>query len=98
MSEDFSGSRSLMNPATKKHLTSPRAKDSLDLPGFKFPSEDETDADANKRGLFWLLLHIVTRVALEIAQYAAFCFTSGLSYWTFCLTVRALPNTIWCGR
>ena len=72
-----------MNPATKKHPTSPLAKDNLHLPGFKFPSKDETDADANKRGLFWLLLHIVARVALEIAQYAAFCFAAGLSHWTF---------------
>ena len=87
-----------MNPATKKHLTSPRAKDRHHLPRFEFPSEDESQPDANKRGLLWLLLHIVARVALEIAQYAAFRFTSGLSHWTFCLTVRALPNTIWCGR
>ena len=86
-----------MNPAKKKHLTSPRAKNSLDLPGFKFPSEDETDTDANERSLFRLLLHIVTCVALQIAEYTPFCFASGLSHGIFRLTLGVLPNTILSG-
>ena len=79
-------------------LTSPRVKDNLHLPGFKFPSEDETETDANQRGFFRLLLYVVTRVALEIAEYAAFRITCCLTHWSFCLIFGALPRTIWSGR
>lgn len=67
------------------------------LPGFELPTEDESDADANERRLFRLLLHIVTRVALQIAEDTTFHFASGLSHGTFRLTLGVLPNTIWSG-
>ncbi len=68
------------------------------LPGFKFPSKDESQAHANQRGLLWLLLDIVASVALKIAEYAAFRITCCLTHWPFCLTLGALLSTIWGAR
>lgn len=72
-------------------------KPQFQLPGFELPSEDESDADANERGLFRLLLHILTRVALEIAEYAALHFALGLSCGADCLTLGVLTDTIRAG-
>jgi hypothetical protein len=43
------------------------------LPGFEFPSKDESDAKANQSGLFRLLFYVVSCVALQITQNACLC-------------------------
>ena len=49
------------------------------LPGFEFPSKDETNAKAYESRLFRLLLHIVSGVALKITQDAELRVTRRLS-------------------
>ena len=40
------------------------------LPGFEFPSKDESNAKTDESGLLRLLMHIVSRVALKITENA----------------------------
>lgn len=54
------------------------------LPGFEFPSKDESNAEANQSGLFRLLFYIISRVALQITQNARLC----IARWLCCAVAR----------
>jgi len=70
----------------------------LQLPGFEFPSQDESNAKTDQSGLFRLLLDIVSRVALEITQNAGLRIGRSLCCCAVArLTFRISIDAILCG-